>query len=57
LRQETGCGTELNYAEQSSWFLFLKYLDDKRAMTGDDLVEYVNRELWPIFSVRHGRTI
>jgi len=28
LRREDGCGTELDYAEQSSWLLFLKYLDD-----------------------------
>src|SRR5271154_2299200 len=27
LRKEAGCGTELDYAEQSSWLLFLKYLD------------------------------
>jgi type I restriction enzyme M protein len=27
LRKEAGCGTELDYTEQSSWLLFLKYLD------------------------------
>ena len=27
LRQEAGCTTELDYTEQSSWLLFLKYLD------------------------------
>ncbi len=27
LRKEAGCGTELDYAEQTSWLLFLKYLD------------------------------
>jgi type I restriction enzyme M protein len=27
LRNEDGCGTELDYTEQSSWLLFLKYLD------------------------------
>jgi type I restriction enzyme M protein len=88
LRQEAGCGTELDYVEQSSWILFLKYLDDlegeramsaelggkeyifiidpahrwvnwaapkktdgsldrDRAMTGDDLIDYVNNQLWP----------
>ena len=26
--QEPGCNSELDYAEQSSWMLFLKYLDD-----------------------------
>ena len=27
LRKEAGCATELDYAEQTSWLLFLKYLD------------------------------
>jgi len=28
LRTDDGCSTELDYAEQSSWILFLKWLDD-----------------------------
>ena len=28
LRNEAGCSTELDYLEQTSWLLFLKYLDD-----------------------------
>jgi type I restriction enzyme M protein len=28
LRKEAGCTTELDYTEQASWLLFLKYLDD-----------------------------
>ncbi len=28
LHTDSGCGTELDYVEQSSWILFLKYLDD-----------------------------
>jgi len=35
LRKEAGCTTELDYTEQTSWLLFLKYLDDleeERAM-------------------------
>lgn len=87
LRQEAGCSNELDYIEQTSWLLFLKYLDDledeqemraelegktyKRiitgfnrwsswaapkkdgkldvvnAMTGDDLVTFVNTKLFP----------
>src|SRR5262245_48201022 len=88
LWKEAGCTTELDYTEQSSWMLFLKYLDDleqeralraelqgKRyeyiidephrwstwaapkkpdgsfdhdnALTGDDLIEFVNRDLFP----------
>lgn len=31
LRQEAGCTTELDYTEQTSWLLFLKYLDDLEA--------------------------
>jgi type I restriction enzyme M protein len=88
LRQEAGCTTELDYTEQSSWILFLKYLDDfekeralraeledkaysyiidaahrwsvwaapkkkdgsfdhDTALTGDDLIAYVNDKLFP----------
>jgi len=88
LWKEAGCTTELDYTEQSSWMLFLKYLDDleqerameaelvgksydfiidkahqwskwaapkkddgsfdhDRALTGDDLIDYINRELFP----------
>ena len=88
LWKEAGCSSELDYTEQSSWMLFLKYLDDlegeraieqelkgkqysfiidpehhwskwaapKRsdgsfdhdtALTGDDLIEYVDNELFP----------
>ncbi len=28
LRKDAGCSNELDYVEQSSWILFLKYLDD-----------------------------
>jgi type I restriction enzyme M protein len=88
LRKEAGCATELDYAEQTSWMLFLKYLDDleehrkvdaeltnrayaplldephrwsawaapkkangqfdhDKALTGDDLIEFVNGDLFP----------
>lgn len=88
LRQEAGCSSELDYTEQSSWMLFLKYLDDLEqtrameaelvgksysyviedkfrwsawaapkkadgsidhdsALIGDDLIDFVNRELFP----------
>lgn len=38
LWKEAGCTTELDYTEQSSWMLFLKYLDaleDERQMEAD----------------------
>jgi type I restriction enzyme M protein len=88
LWKEAGCTTELDYTEQTSWMLFLKYLDDlereramkaelvgrsyeyiidekhrwsawaapkkkdgsfdhDRALTGPDLIDYVNRDLFP----------
>lgn len=87
LHKDAGCGSELDYVEQTSWVLFLKYLDDlekdketaallsgttyekivspqyswttwaapkldngkidHNAMTGDDLIEFVNGELFP----------
>lgn len=88
LWKEAGCATELDYTEQTSWMLFLKYLDDlererameaelvgksydfiidedyrwsrwaapkkadgsfdhDRALTGDDLILFVNTKLFP----------
>lgn len=92
LRNEAGCSNELDYIEQTSWLLFLKYLDDLEteredeaalngkeyrriitgfnrwnawaapknakgeldvinAMTGSDLVDFVNQKLFP--SLKH----
>ncbi len=88
LWKEAGCTTELDYTEQTSWLLFLKYLDNleeerqlqaelegrpytfilppeyrwerwaapktregsidhNRALTGDDLRDFVNLKLFP----------
>lgn len=88
LRKEAGCTTELDYTEQTSWLLFLKYLDEleqdkateaalegksytfmldkpyrweewaapkgkdgklnhNKAVTGDDLRDFVNLKLFP----------
>lgn len=88
LHKDAGCGSELDYVEQSSWVLFLKYLSDLEqeressallsgkeyspilreefrwetwamprkedgeldhhtALTGDDLIEFVNDKLFP----------
>jgi type I restriction enzyme M protein len=38
LWKEAGCTTELDYTEQTSWMLFLKYLDDleqEKAMSAE----------------------
>jgi type I restriction enzyme M protein len=97
LWKEAGCTTELDYVEQTSWLLFLKYLDDleieraleaelanraytpiidaphrwsrwaapkdgngkidlNRALTGPDLIDYVNRELFPYLQGFRGRS-
>jgi type I restriction enzyme M protein len=96
LWKEAGCTTELDYTEQTSWLLFLKYLDDletsrsieadlrgqpytpiidaahrwsrwaapkaadgkidhNKALTGPDLIDYVNRELFPYLEGFKGR--
>lgn len=88
LHKDAGCGSELDYVEQTSWVLFLKYLEDLEkdkatsaeltgkaysniivpefqwntwafpkdsegkldhniALTGDDLVDFVNIKLFP----------
>lgn len=88
LRKDAGCSSELDYIEQTSWILFLKYLNDleeerkkgasladkkydpilkgkfrweswaapkntkgeidhNTALTGGDLAEFVNNELFP----------
>lgn len=39
LRKESGCGSELDYVEQTSWIIFLKYLKDL------DVKNASNREL------------
>ncbi|HFC11183.1 MAG TPA: SAM-dependent DNA methyltransferase [Candidatus Kaiserbacteria bacterium] len=47
LRTDSGCGTELDYVEQTSWILFLKYLDDleedkkKSAILSGKKYEYI----------------
>lgn len=88
LRKEAGCATELDYAEQTSWLLFLKYVEDleahrqvdaeltdrayaplfddahrwtawarNEALTGDDLIEFVDRDLFPYLKgFRHRAT-
>ncbi len=88
LHKDAGCSSELDYVEQTSWILFLKYLDDlekdrataseltgktytpiiekeyqwnswavpkgkdgkldhHKALTGDDLADFVNTQLFP----------
>jgi len=54
LWKEAGCTTELDYTEQTSWVLFLKYLDDlekDKAMEAKRIlqleqIEAIKRRLW-----------
>ena len=39
LRKEAGCTTELDYTEQTSWLLFLKYLDGLEQDRADEEVK------------------
>lgn len=49
LRNDEGMATELDYAEQTSWLLFLKYLDDRESERVDE-AELEGREYRPILS-------
>ena len=46
LRNEEGLASELDYAEQTSWILFLKYLDDIEQERQDE-AELEGREYTP----------
>ncbi|NQW30235.1 MAG: N-6 DNA methylase [Ignavibacteria bacterium] len=58
LRKEAGCTTELDYTEQSSWILFLKYLDgleqdkaDAEALVGKDYNYILEQEFrWSVWA-------
>jgi len=52
LGKEAGCSTELDYTEQSSWMLFLKYLDDMEADRADSAF-LVGEEYEPLFDDAH----
>lgn len=49
LRTEQGVSSELDYAEQTSWILFLKYLDDLEAQRAD-IAELQGRAHAPILA-------
>lgn len=62
LHKDAGCGSELDYVEQTSWLLFLKYLDDlendrKTAaeLTGKDYDAIIEPEFrWNIWAMPKG---
>ena len=59
LRKDAGCGSELDYVEQTSWILFLKYLDDlekDRAtaaeLTGKTYTPIIDKEYqWSVWAM------
>jgi len=51
LRQEAGCTTELDYSEQTSWLLFLKYLDNLETRRETD-ADLAGREYRPVLDER-----
>lgn len=58
LHKDAGCGSELDYVEQTSWVLFLKYLDDLERdkataaeLTGKAWTPIINREFqWSVWA-------
>ena len=52
LRKEAGCASELDYTEQTSWLLFLKYLDDLETARATD-AELRGQDYTPIIDAAH----
>ena len=56
LHKDAGCGSELDYVEQTSWILFLKYLDDLEK-DKEASAELSGKEYQPIFlKIINGRS-
>ena len=67
LWKDAGCSTELDYAEQSSWILFLKWLDDyekeketKASLENKEFKNLLDKEYqwssWAIVKTKDGKT-
>jgi type I restriction enzyme M protein len=52
LRKEAGCSSELDYTEQASWLLFLKYLDDLEHDKGSEAA-LEGKKYAPILDARY----
>jgi type I restriction enzyme M protein len=50
LHKDAGCGSELDYVEQTSWILFLKYLDDLRERSKPQQLNLPERLTPPIIN-------
>lgn len=63
LHKDAGCGSELDYVEQTSWVLFLKYLDDlekDRAtaaeLTGKTYTPIIDKDYqWTVWAMPKGK--
>lgn len=63
LHKDAGCGSELDYVEQTSWILFLKYLDDlekDRAtaaeLTGKTYTPIIEKDYqWTVWAMPKGK--
>jgi type I restriction enzyme M protein len=63
LRKEAGCTTELDYTEQTSWLLFLKYLDgleqdraDEASLAGRDYTYILDEPYrWEVWAAPKGK--
>ena len=63
LHKDAGCGSELDYVEQTSWILFLKYLDDlendrKTAaeLTGKTYTPIIDKNYqWTVWAMPKGK--
>jgi type I restriction enzyme M protein len=56
LWKEAGCATELDYTEQTSWILFLKYLDDLEK-ANEQKAELARKKYEPIIDAKHRRSV
>jgi hypothetical protein len=54
LWKEAGCTTELDYTEQTSWILFLKYLEDLEQDKSTEAALEGKRYLWGYFFCGRG---
>ena len=63
LHKDAGCGSELDYVEQTSWILFLKYLDDlekdkkaKAELSGKAYEEIIGKQYrWEVWAAPKGK--
>src|SRR3990167_4098819 len=63
LWKDAGCGSELDYVEQTSWILFLKYIDDlekekqtSAELAGKTYVRIIAPEFqWKMWAVPKGK--